>query len=592
MRRRAQPRAGLNLFRRWRNDNRGVTALVVCLSFMALGMATAVSIDLGSLFLNARRLQGIADLSAMSAAQGLASGTTDAQDIAAAQTAATNTAAVNPWPYSVAGSSGASPISATVTPGTYSPDPTLSVANRFTATNTGPNATRVSVSAPVQLPFAGLLLGNPTFQLTRSATAATNQLVSFSIGSGLASLNGGIVNSVLSALTGSTVSLSAMNYNSLLSANVDLFSYLSALSTRMNVTAGSYNSLLSGQASMPTALAALSDTLAAEGQSTAATAVNQIVSASASTPAVQLSALLNLGPYANQDNSNFNTGGASVSLNAMSMISALLTAANGQRQLQLNLNLGIPNVASLTAYLAIGQRPSNSAWITITQSKTVIVSTAQTRLYLVASVLPTGFSVLGIPTPALITLPVFVELASAEAKLASLQCSSTQSQQSVGLSVMPSLGTLAIGQVQNTATLQNFTTPVTLTPAPLLNVLGIITASVFSEITLGGGSNGWQAVSFSGTDIANHTMKSVSTANIVQATLASLLTSTSINVQVLIISLGLNSAATQALMTLLSPVAASLDTVVDQLTGLLGVQLGVADVWVNGLKCQGAALVA
>ncbi len=566
--------------KRWRKDNRGVTALVVALSFTALGMATAVSIDLGSLFLNARRLQGMADLSAMAAAQGLTTGTTSAADITAANTAATNTVAVNPWPYAVA---------TTVTPGVYSPDPTLSVANRFTATTTSPNAAKVSLTAPVKLIFVGLLIGNPTLQLTRTATAASTQLTAFSIGSGLATLNGGIANALLSALTGSSVSLSVMNYNALLGANVDLFSYMSALSTRLNLTAGSYNSLLSGQVSMPTALAALSDTLNAEGQSSAAAAVNQLVSASVSAPNVQLSALFNLGPYANQDNSNFSTGGASVSLNAMSTISALLQAANGARQLQLNLGASIPGVTAVTAYLAIGQRPSNSPWIAITNANNVVVSTAQMRLYLTASVSANGL----IPGLLSITLPAYVELASAQAKLASLQCAATPSQQNVTLSVLPSLGQIAIAQVANTSTLQNFTQPVTLQSAQLLNVAGLVTASVYADVNLGGGSNGWQSVSFSGTDIANDTMKSVSTQNLLQATLGSLLGNTSINVNVLGLGLGLGtSGLQQSLATLLTPVASGLDGVVDQLTSLAGVQLGVADVWVNGLRCQGAALVA
>jgi uncharacterized membrane protein len=582
MAKRNQSLGAMFALKRWRKDNRGVTALVVALSFMALGMATAVSIDLGSLFLNSRRLQGMADLSAMAAAQGLTTGTTVSQDIATATTAATNTVALNPWPYAV---------TTVMTPGVYSPDPTLSVANRFAPNTTSPNAAQVTLTAPVKLLFVGFLIGNPTPQITRTATAASTQLAAFSIGSGLASLNGGIANALLSALTGSSVSLSVMNYNALLGANVDLFSYLGALSTRMNLTAASYNSLLSSQVSMPTALAALGDTLSAEGQTGAAAAVSQLVSASASAPNVQLSTLFNLGPYANQDhNSGFSTGGASVSLNAMSTISALLQAANGQNQLQLNLGAAIPGVTAVTAYLAIGQRPSNSPWIAITDANNVVVSTAQARLYLTATVSANGL----VPGLATITLPAYVELASAQAKLASLQCSSVQSQQNVTLSVLPSLGQIAIAQVQNPSTsLQNFTQPVTLQSAQLINIASLVTASIYADVNLGGGSNGWQSVSFSGTDIANDTMKSVSTQNLLQATLASLLGNTSINVNVLGLGLGLGSTGLQqSLATLLSPVASGLDGVVDQLTSLAGVQLGVADVWVNGLRCQGAALVA
>ncbi|MGC1303908.1 MAG: TadG family pilus assembly protein [Caulobacteraceae bacterium] len=588
---------GGRALRAWSGDKRGVTATVVALSFFALVMAGALSIDLGSIFLNARQLQGVADLAAMAAAQGLTSSTTEAQDIQNAQTAAVNTVALNPWPFTNPGTASGTPVVATtVTPGVYNPTPTEAASQRFTANTTAPNAARVTLTAPVRLLFIGGFLGNPTFHITRTATAASTQLAAFSIGSGLASVDGGLANSLLQALTGSSVQLSVMNYNSLVGAQVDLFTYLNALSTRLNLTGGSYNSLLAGTVSMPTALAALGDALGAQGQTAAATAANQLVGISASAPGVQLSALFNLGPYGNQDHGSFSTGGAAVSLNAMSMVSALLTAANGQRQLQLNLGVSVPGVLSVQAYLAIGQRPSNSSWLTITQSNSVIVSTAQMRLYLVASVLPSG-SLLGNLGLAQINLPVFVELASAEAKLASMQCSSDPTQQSMTLSVMPSLGTLAIAQVSNPgSTLQNFASPVSLTPASLLSLLeGLISATVFADVTLGGGSTGWQTVSFTGTDIQNNAMKSVSTNNLAQATVASLLTNTSITANVLGLPLGLSfgsSGLQQALLALLSPVAAALDVVVNELTGLLGVQLGQADVWADGLRCQGAALVA
>ena len=49
----------------------------------------------------------------------------------------------------------------------------------------------------------------------------------------------------------------------------------------------------------------------------------------------------------------------------MDLADAALSVANGGRQVQLNLGATVPGLASTTAWLAIGQRPSNSPWIAI-----------------------------------------------------------------------------------------------------------------------------------------------------------------------------------------------------------------------------------
>jgi uncharacterized membrane protein len=355
----------------------------------------------------------------------------------------------------------------------------------------------------------------------------------------------------------------------------------------MSLTGDSFDSVLAGNVSTPVALNALADSLSQTGQVDAAAVVGRLAAASATAAPVQLSNLFDLGPYGGQDHGS-TVGGAAVSLNAMSMVSALLTAANGQRQLALDLGVAVPGVTNVKAWLAIGQRPSHSPWITVTQSHDVIVSTAQARIYLQASVAP-GLLGAGV---GLVNLPVYLQMASAQAKLSALSCPADPTQQSVTLQALPSLGTLAIAQ-PNLATLNDFTTPETLAPAQLLN-LGLLSATVKAEVDLGGGADGWQAVSFSEADIQAGTMKSVYADDIAQASLASLIGNTSIGVTTPLGGLGVSGggATGQALQTLLQPVGGALDGVIAQLSGLTGVHLGEADVWVDGLRCRGAALVA
>ncbi|WP_204337686.1 hypothetical protein, partial [Klebsiella pneumoniae] len=71
------------------------------------------------------------------------------------------------------------------------------------------------VNSKADLFFGAAILGKPQIDISRTATAASAQLASFSIGTRLLSLQGGVANSLLSALTGSQINLSVMDYNQL-----------------------------------------------------------------------------------------------------------------------------------------------------------------------------------------------------------------------------------------------------------------------------------------------------------------------------------------------------------------------------------------
>jgi uncharacterized membrane protein len=103
----------------------------------------------------------------------------------------------------------------------------------------------------------------------------------------------------------------------------------------------------------------------------------------------------------------------------------------------------------------------------------------------------------------------------------------------------------------------------------------------------------WQSVSFSQSDISNDMVKTVSTNDVAQAVAATLLSNLTFNVQLLGLNLGLgNTPVATATQSVLTTAAPSLDTVIDSLENVLGVQLGTASVSVNGLRCHNAALVA
>jgi uncharacterized membrane protein len=547
---------------RFARDKRGSIAIIAAFATTTLIGCAAFAIDTGSVFLESRRLQGIADLTAIAAASNLTDVNTNARA----------TLDANP---------GGSALSAVVTTGVYTPSPAIPSSQRFAAGGANPNAAKVDVTGKANVYFSTVFTGARQVNVTRHATAAQAQLASFSIGTRLAAVQGGAANALLGALTGSQVSLTVMDYNGLVGAHVDLFDYVNALKTSANLQGVSYNQVLSGSIATGTALQALSNALTTEGQTGPANSVHVLAQAAGTRTQVDLSKLIDLGPYGVQDH----VAGASdakVSLTAMDMAQGVLTLANQDRQVALDFGASVPGLTNLQAWLAIGERPNNSPWMTVSQAGNVIISTAQARLYVQAQAV-TGLAGLGV---APITLPVLVEAAPAQAKLSSISCPADPTAQSAGLSVMTSVGTLSIGQIQTNG-LNDFKHPLNVQPAVFVQV-PLVKATGSAQVNIGGGN--WQTVNFSRADITGGVIKTVDTNNIAQATTASLLHN--LNLQVSIVGLGLNlGPVTSAVSGTLATIAPVLDQYVDALTNLLGVKLGEADVRVGGLRCHDAALV-
>lgn len=546
-------------FARWRRDERGAVSILAAASMVAVVGFLAVAVDLGAMFLQSRKLQGMADLAAISAAN----------DLEHAQAAAAATAAANDWPGAVV---------TVATTGVYSPDPDKAANERFAAGAASPNAARVTLRAPAQVFFGRLFIGDRTVEIARTGTAARAELASFSIGSRLASLNGGVANALLSGLTGSEVKLSVMDYEALLDADVQLFDYLDALSTDLELDGLSYDEVLRTQVNGLQALAPLARLLDDRGKDRAAAAVRALAQAAGDLP-VDLGGLFDLGPYGAQDRAQ----GAGVALNALGLTNAMLQLAGGERQVKLDLGAGVPGVADLDVWLAIGEPPAGSAWMAITDSREVIVRTAQTRLYVEAKTPASGL--LALAGAAQVKLPLIVEAASAEAKLHALNCIGRSGE----LSVRPSVGFAAIGEI-DVSKLDDFKQPLAVGRAQLITT-PLLKASALARADLGGEL--WKTVAFAKSDIESGVTKTVATDDIVRASVSSLLGSLDLRVDLLGLGIVLGQApVTNLLRAVLQTVAAPLDGVVNSLTSLLGVGLGEADVRMNGVSCRPAVLVA
>ncbi|MBN9558543.1 MAG: hypothetical protein J0I26_13550 [Alphaproteobacteria bacterium] len=551
-------------FRHFCRDRKGAVAMITALSLLVLVGFTAGAVDFGHAYLKARQLQGIADLAAMAAAGHL--------DRAVA--AANATARENDW-------GGA--ITAQVVTGTYQPLATLAPSARFVAGAAPADAAQVTLEGEAPLYFASVLLGRSGLTIRRSATAARAELVSFSIGSRLLQIKGGIANALLSALTGSTVNLSAMDYNSLAGAQVDLFRFSDALKTRLDLQAASFNQTMAAKMTGGDVLNAIADVLRSDGARDAARAMGDIANAANSQP-VALNHLLDLGPYGDQDFIN-PSHGSGVSVGALDLAAAVLTLAQGGHQVSFDVAANVPGLTKITATLAIGERPANSPWIAITSKDDVIVRTAQARLWLKAEILPQGSALSGIAS---ITVPVLIELASAEAKLSALTCGAAPEDDHVTLSVQPSIGQAALASL-NSSDLSDFERALNLRDFTLINT-ALLQVSGFAQAKLGGVN--WQSVDFDAAEIASGTTKTVRTDDLAQGLFSTLLGKLSLRVKLLGLGIGLGqNAVTAAMSNTLQAVAAPLDDTINGLTGLAGVSLGEADVRVNGIRCQNVALV-
>lgn len=542
-----------------RAENGGVSIVTALSGIVLLGFV-GLATDVGGVYLEARKLQGAVDLAAIAAAS---------QPQRAAE-AARAVLRANEWPDST---------TARVTPGAYTADPNVVPTQRFTPGAAPANAVHVEVSAQTPLYFARLFVPEGHMTIHRQATAAQSRLVSFQIGSRLLSLNGGVANQALSALTGSTVNLSVMDYNALLSADVDLLSYVDALRTRLDLEAASFDHTMQARTDTPEALEALADVLA-DSDPRAETAMRALARATSTRTINGISEVLDIGPYASQD-MVLSSERSSISVNAMDLASALLEVAGGARQVRLATNANIPGLTAVDIWLAIGERPNHSPWLSVTEDFDVIIRTAQTRLYIEANLLPGGL--LGLAN---VRVPLLVEAASAQARVSDAACSANGEDYTATLSVAPSIGSVSLGQV-NTSQLDNFTTELRPARAELVRV-GPARVEGQSRIELGG--QAWQNVRFTSADVNAGRVKTVATRDAVQATLTSLLAQTVLTVRVVGLGVTVPGLATIT-KNAITPIGAPLDNLVNGLSDLLGVHLGEADVRVNGVRCGGAALV-
>lgn len=576
--------------KRFAGDRGGGFATMAATFLPIALMVSAFAVDRGSLLVEKDNLQSLADLAAITAGANLTKASTaatlaitDNESVTVSLSAAGST--YDPTAHTT------DQIDMIVEPGRYTGKTSVAVDSRFQAGATPYNAVRVKLRKSGTLYFAQPFMKTPLIET--SAVAAVPAQAAFSIGSRLASLNGGTLNSLLNSLLGTNISLSAMDYEALLRTDVSALDFVKALGTRIGVTAGTYNDVLDATVSagqLASAIASVSGS-----NQTAQLALNTIVTSAPITANIPLRSVIDLG-----DLGRLGLGekaqGFDVGVNAMDLLTAGAAIAGGKTQASVNLGTSIPGLLNLKLDIAIGEPPQNSPFYAVGEAGTY-VRTAQTRVVLSAEV-PGPGAIPGLGTllnPLLIAavkIPLYAEVAYAEARLTDVSCPTGRPDSlKVTIAARPGVADLYIGEV-DPAAFRTFETHPTVSPAKIADItlLGIPVLRILGSAQATITNNAETMLTWNKAEIDAKTVKTVSTTDLTQTLTSSLLGKLKLTPQVLTLTLDITP-LTSLIKGLISPVTPALDGVLNSVLGIVGLKLGQADVRVYGATCGRSVLV-
>jgi uncharacterized membrane protein len=573
-----------------------VTALLmtVLLGFVAFGVSVA------HLYFMQRTLQTRADLAAVSAAA----------DISEASQRAGHALSLNGM---------ASDNLDSLSFGRFTANPAMPMDDRYTqhsAHDPGVNAVSVTVIQDAPLSFGTLFSDSETLRLTASASAARVNGVSFTLGSRMARLDAGLLNDLLGAAFGTTLSLDLLDYQQLAGTDIALLPFLEALGTDVGFSAGNYVDILSLQPDLPDII----DALGAGSPPLPRNLLEGIALGAARIP-VPLDRIISVSdPDLGVDLLDFM---GDTRLSALDLLRATADVINASRTVVLDADLAVPGLLSAETGLRLSERPAASGWVMIGEPGATL-HTAQTRLRVNASLDPDLLGSLGVGVQALaLTLPVYAELASATAALESLDCRTVASVDvaarfDTGIGVVdpttgPQVAALYLGAFdppgfdssvplsQSALDFADFLDLALTIEVPLLPdiQIGLLTLQVRSRAEVGQSSTGMISFTHAQVDTAPETETFGSHA-LLSTAVASLLSSDSLEIRVSpdhenllssLVSPLVNAVITLLPERMLSGLLSPIDGALDQLLDGLGTGVGQADLTLVRRHCGMVRLV-
>lgn len=559
------------LHRFWRSRAANMAVFGALAAPLVLTLA-AVGIDEGGLYSERRALQALADLAAITAAAHPAK----AQEMVLLTLLDNGVQAApdtDPFASTAFVAAAGRQAKVSVTAGHYRNDPALAAEARFVAGAEPTNAFRVKLARRGNRYFGSDWLPTPVLRTAAIGHAAPE--AAFTIGSRLASLDGGVANALLGALLGTEVSLSVMDYRGLLGARVTLLDMLDCLAANLHLNAATYADVLDARVTLPALTGAMASTPGVD--SAAAAALRKLGRSGGSGGAIDLQALFDLGSLATRP-LGVRQGGIAASAGAMEIVNAAAALARNGRQAEVHLVATAPGILDATLTLSVGERAQSSPWLAIGE-RGEKVRTAQTRLLLRLRLKGPG-GLLG----GSITLPIYAELAFAEAQLADIRCAAGQTKPSrVSVDARPGIAELRIA---DPGALEDFSrapvfAPATLVDAGLVRIRGSSQVSVAETLA--------KDLSFTAREIEDGAAKTVSTRDLLASPTRALVDNLRLDVEAA--GLGISAGLGTTLGQVLGNAAAPVDALLQSVLTAAGISLGEADVWVNGGACNRAVLV-
>lgn len=563
-------------------DRAGNIGTLAALSLPLLVFSIALGVDFGYLTVQQRQLQASADLAAIAAAA----------NVGEAEKSAASYFALNGMPVTVTDKDGGNVIQPITLPagtkrthaaakierGRYTADPDIAPEARFKAASADADAARVTLTRPGDLFIASIFMPEPPV-LSAVGSAARTKIAAFSVGTRLASLNDGILNALLGQLLGTSLSLKVMDYRALVDTDIAVNPFLKAVATQLNLTAATYEEVLNAGITMPQLLASMR---AVDGLSTSTRSALRLIEQATASSKVKLplARILNIDP---KKGLAVATGGDwQMAVNALQMVSAAAALANGKNQVALDLGTSLPGLAAVTVRLAIGEPPVETPAHRLGEPGSAVRS-AQTRLAVEVS-----FDGLATLAGLRIKLPLYVEVAASEAKLADIRCLGGKAENAnVSVDAVPGVAEIALGKVDPTV-LSDFSDDARVQKARILDS-GLVRIDAIAHVEAK--NLGRTRLAFSPTEIAARTVKTVSTRDTLTSAVTTLLQNLDLDIQVLFLTLGTPKAVTSALASTLATVTAPIDELLYNLLLVVGVRVGEADIRVTGVRCQRPALV-
>ncbi|WP_119628305.1 pilus assembly protein TadG-related protein [Methylocaldum marinum] len=548
---------------------RGAISLLAALVLVLAALFTALALDTGRLFLEKRKLQKIADLAALDAAQAMAC----ANDKSSAAFAAAQASALQN------GYAGNLPAESGVKLGTVNSAQGL----RAFAESVAANAYAVQVETRSIVPASlvvGGWLGGEKVTLKARAVGRSDSFAGISAGSFLARLDPVGLNLLLSGLLGTSVNLDLVSYQGIAAVDLSLLDLIKAQGT-----VGSVNELLALQMSIGEFFGLMASALSNKGDAATAGYLSVLAAGSTDTFTLALGDLLRVTTEDPE-------AAAEAKVNVLDLVLLGAEVANGKNAIAIpSAGISVPGGAEIGLSLWVIEPPQIAIgppgqdeygnWKTRVQ-------TAQIRLAVDVALLPDPVGIPGILTIQLADLQLAVDAAKTSAWLESIGCPTLGDLDgSATVGSQPGLVDIAIGKLDANG---EITGPANVATVEILGLLGgtKIQVGVSAEADL---TSDPLATHFDGPFPQTETV-GTSLDQALNNALASLANSLNLEVTVGSLNLSLLNQIIGLLKPLLSSVITALGNVLlTPLLEALGVNVGGADLGVFTVRVARPTLV-